>query len=62
MIEQLHEIPNRTQEEVYTMDPREIADMQLAVLKQRFEELRPRIRVVGSVAEDVEITSIQKRR
>lgn len=59
MIEQLHEIPNRTQEEVYTMDPRGIADMQLTVLKQRFEELRPRIRVVGSVAEDVGITSIQ---
>jgi hypothetical protein len=59
MIEQIEDIPTRTQKEVYTMDPREIADMQLAVLKQRFDELRPRIRVVGSVAEDVGITSIR---
>jgi hypothetical protein len=54
----LSEFPTISPEETYALDPREVAALQLEGLKQRFEELRPRVRVLDSVAADVGIDAI----
>jgi hypothetical protein len=59
MISDLPEVPHATSEEVFAIDPVDVARMQLRWIQRRYEELRPRIRVLDSVAGDIGITNIE---
>ena len=54
----LTDFPTLSQQETFALDPREVADLQLAGLRQRFEELRPRVRVLDWVASDISVDAI----
>jgi hypothetical protein len=52
------DLPRQHPDNAYTIDPAEVGAMQLAAVRERFEALRPRIRVLESVAADVGIDRI----
>jgi hypothetical protein len=52
------ELPRQHPNNAYTIDPAEVRAMQLAAVRERFEALRPRIRVLESVAADVGVDRI----
>jgi hypothetical protein len=58
--DQLAQAPYSTPEEVYKLDPDDVAQMQLEGLQARFEELRPELPVVSSLASDVGVERISK--
>jgi hypothetical protein len=58
--DQLAHAPYSTPEEVYELDPDDVAQMQLEGLQARFEELRPELPVVSSLASDVGVERISR--
>src|SRR5215210_6491383 len=58
MISDLPDTPYATSEEAFSIDPVDAARMQLAWIQRRFEDLRPRIRVLDSLASDIGVTKI----
>jgi hypothetical protein len=60
MIATLDEMPTMSPEEVFSLDPGAVEEMQLAALKERFEDLRPRVRAVRVLADDLGIDSIDQ--
>ena len=46
-------------DELFSLDPEEIAPIQLAALKLRLEEFRPKIRLLDRLCEDTGVSSIQ---
>ena len=56
----LTQMHTRSPEEVFSIDPRDAAQMQLESLKERFDELRPRIPGLNIVADDVGVDSIDQ--
>jgi hypothetical protein len=49
-----------TSEEVFGIDPREAAGLQLEAIRERYLELRPQLRVLASVADDVGVDRIDQ--
>lgn len=60
MTAQIPELPKMHPNDVYTIPADEVAAMQLAGLQERFEELRPQLRALDSVATDVGLKKIER--
>lgn len=58
MTADLFTLYERPVEEVFSIERADAERLQLAALRQRFEELRDRIAIVASLADDLEITEI----
>jgi len=48
-----------TQDEIYDQDPAAVEDLQLYWLRRRFTELRPQVRALDKLAQDVDVNSIE---
>jgi hypothetical protein len=46
-------------EELFALSPQEMAELHMKNLSQRYEEMRPRIRVIDRLVTDVEINAIE---
>jgi hypothetical protein len=51
--------PTLSQERTFGLDQREVAALQLDGIRQRFEELRPRVRVLDSLASDIGVEEVE---
>jgi hypothetical protein len=58
LYEDLEPILDWSQEEIYDLEPTAAAALQLYWLKRRFRELRPRIKALDRLAEDLDINEI----
>jgi len=47
-------------EDQFGIDPRELAQVQLRGIQQRFEEMRPKVNVLERLSEDLDITKIER--
>jgi hypothetical protein len=56
----LLDIPYVAAEDAFSIDPEDAERMQLHWIQQRYDDLRPRIRVLDTVASDVGISRIEK--
>jgi hypothetical protein len=59
-LDRIEQMPHLDADEVYSLDSREVAELQLTGLQYRFETLRPRIRAVSSLADDLGITAVRE--
>jgi hypothetical protein len=60
MIERIAGMSTRDPNEVFAIGTDDAAEMQLIGLRERFDTLRPQLRALGSLAEDVGVTRIER--
>lgn len=53
-------IRNWTHEDLFAIPREEVEAAQLAALRERFEEIRPRIKLVDQLASDIDVTGIER--
>lgn len=58
MVDLFDELPAWHPDDVYALDPAEVSELQLRALRERFDDLMPRVRAVSHLADDLGVTRL----